>query len=899
MGVAAAPVQANVTVSAEGTDSGGNPHDTLVVTGDSTQDNIVIREGFEGDVGPGGAPDTCGGNDLLCFLTVEANKPISPQGACQRDGSDTKVKCAYFHAGTAQTTHTYEGRVDMLGGVNDRVQIIQAAVFACCQALTTPWNWKLDYGPGNDVIDGPTVLNVPDQRGTVNVTIAGGAGSDLFRGPFAARPTTLFGDDDNGAANVIGSDIFRQIGFGLGMSIKAQGGDDSIRPLSTAIPIDAGPGDDLVNLAEAAFAELGPATAYDGGSGTDTLNYGRERTAPDGPPGRLGSEHRERHADELRERDRRRGQGPALRHRRAQCPEGGRRGRGRARGQGRRRHARRRRRGGGTLCRGDSADGGAGADLILANDGVRDLVSCGSSDHAQTVFVNGRAQQIFIFDADRARLDLTDTQGDCEDVEREAMRTPAAARIASAKLTGSEVLARAPLPPGSARRLPRACQRQGGRGPLPAARRRAPCRSGAASRCRAGAAPPARIRGGSGADARARQPGARQNPPANGSPTTEVSSVRYPVLSVILTAVALAAAGPAQGAVRVDSAPGLGAFLDHQPDTDGWRVIIEHFSDSSRNGFRARQIGFGDPTIFETSNQCSGNSVFNDVVCNSIPETIQMSTGAVTNAPNELAVGGSNGSCQDVAVGTGTSGGQTVVILDLRGGDDIVRPLFGCGGQENVAGNHLLAPQFLGGGGAGNDSITGGRLNDSFRGDSGNDRLSGGSGDDELVGNDGADVIDGGPGTDTVKYEGSSPVTVRLDGSANDGRSGERDNVIGTEVVIGSAANDNLTGSSGAETLDGGAGNDQIAGGNGADTLRGEDGDDLIDARDNASTDVVRCGNGSDEVIADLQDSVQILGTPAPRGVGAPASGSSASRSTTAPRRRSSPSGSPSPRPAR
>ena len=341
--------------------------------------------------------------------------------------------------------------------------------------------------------------------------------------------------------------------------------------------------------------------------------------------------------------------------------------------------------------------------------------------------------------------------------------------------------------------------------------------------------------------------------------------MRYPVLSVILAAVALAAAGPAQGAVRVDSAPGLGAFLDHQPDSDGWRVIIEHFSDSSRNGFRARQIGFGDPTIFESSNQCSGNSVFNDVVCNSIPETIQMSTGAVTNARNELAVGGSNGPCQEVTVGTGTAGEQTVVILDLRGGDDIVRPLFGCGGQENVAGNHLLAPQFLGGGGAGNDSITGGRLNDSFRGDSGNDRLSGASGDDELVGNDGADVIDGGPGTDTVKYEGSSPVTVRLDGSANDGRSGEGDNVVGTEVVISGAGNDTLTGSSAANTLDGGAGNDQITGGNGADTLRGEDGDDLIDARDNASTDVVRCGNGVDNVIADLQDSVQILAAVPPQ----------------------------------
>ena len=137
----------------------------------------------------------------------------------------------------------------------------------------------------------------------------------------------------------------------------------------------------------------------------------------------------------------------------------------------------------------------------------------------------------------------------------------------------------------------------------------------------------------------------------------------------------------------------------------------------------------------------------------------------------------------------------------------------------------------------------------------------GGSGDDELIGDAGADVLDGGAGTDTVKYEGSGSVTVTLDGDANDGRSNERDNVIRTETVLGAGGNDRLTGSSAAETLDGGAGADEITGGNGADTLRGGDGSDFIDARDNASTDVVRCGLGFDEVVADLQDNVEILAT--------------------------------------
>ena len=78
--LAPAPAQAAVTVRIDGTDSGDNPHDTLTVTGDDAQDIIDIREGFEGDVGPNGAPDTCGGNDQLCFLTVEANKAITAQG---------------------------------------------------------------------------------------------------------------------------------------------------------------------------------------------------------------------------------------------------------------------------------------------------------------------------------------------------------------------------------------------------------------------------------------------------------------------------------------------------------------------------------------------------------------------------------------------------------------------------------------------------------------------------------------------------------------------------------------------------------------------------------------------------------------------------------------------------
>ena len=185
----AAPAQANVIVRIDGTDSGADPRDTLTITGEDSQDIITVNEGFVGDVGPGGEPDSCGGSDQLCFLTVEANKAITAQGACQRDGSDNRVRCAYFHSGTARSTHRYVGTINLGGGSNDRARITQDAVADCCQALTTPWNWTVDFGPGSDLIDGAAVLTAPDQRGTLELKILGGIGNDIFTGSFDARPT--------------------------------------------------------------------------------------------------------------------------------------------------------------------------------------------------------------------------------------------------------------------------------------------------------------------------------------------------------------------------------------------------------------------------------------------------------------------------------------------------------------------------------------------------------------------------------------------------------------------------------------------------------------------------------------------------------------------------------------
>ena len=242
-------------------------------------------------------------------------------------------------------------------------------------------------------------------------------------------------------------------------------------------------------------------------------------------------------------------------------------------------------------------------------------------------------------------------------------------------------------------------------------------------------------------------------------------------------------------------------------------------------------------------------------------------------------------------------------------------------GPRNGAGSATLA------GGDGDDTLTSEDTADTLEGGAGNDKLNGGAGADVLRGGAGddvlrgdltvaayADVLDGGPGSDTLDdYRDSdaataAPVAITLDGLANDGRPGERDNVIGIErfdlgaartfagdnadnvftapekgtavhlsgaggddvltatdssgdLVEGGAGDDTLTGGFGDDTIVGGPGRDQIAGDRMArcnewhcDVMDGF-GNDTIDARD-GNVDSVQCGPGIDTVKADPQDRV-------------------------------------------
>jgi Ca2+-binding RTX toxin-like protein len=135
----------------------------------------------------------------------------------------------------------------------------------------------------------------------------------------------------------------------------------------------------------------------------------------------------------------------------------------------------------------------------------------------------------------------------------------------------------------------------------------------------------------------------------------------------------------------------------------------------------------------------------------------------------------------------------------------------------------------------------------------GHNVLNGGSGDDRLVngwwdGNASPDRYVGGDGNDTVVYmvpftsdmdaPDARPRFISLDGVANDGRAGEKDNVepdvegvVGTwgpDVIIASSARNTLFGFRGNDVIRGGAGHDRIRSGGGADTVWGGRGGDVV-----------------------------------------------------------------------
>lgn len=145
------------------------------------------------------------------------------------------------------------------------------------------------------------------------------------------------------------------------------------------------------------------------------------------------------------------------------------------------------------------------------------------------------------------------------------------------------------------------------------------------------------------------------------------------------------------------------------------------------------------------------------------------------------------------------------------------------------------------------ERLVGGQGDDVLRGNQADNRISGGLGDDVIDGGFGSDVLDGQTGVDTVTYEtrtADQPVTITVDGTDDEGASGERDALQGFEIHRGGAGADTMTGGSGADRFEGGPGDDVLRGAGGADVLDGGVGADRLTGDD--GTDTLRGGDDAD-----------------------------------------------------
>ena len=129
------------------------------------------------------------------------------------------------------------------------------------------------------------------------------------------------------------------------------------------------------------------------------------------------------------------------------------------------------------------------------------------------------------------------------------------------------------------------------------------------------------------------------------------------------------------------------------------------------------------------------------------------------------------------------------------------------------------------------ESVRGGPSVDHLAGSPGPNRLFGLAGNDFLDGGGGPDVLSGAGGTDTAVYTSRTfPLEVSLNGTANDGETGEGDNVLtDVEDVVGGSGNDRFYGSQSANYFQGMLGDDWFDGGKGPDNFEGGGGNDTVD----------------------------------------------------------------------
>lgn len=166
--------------------------------------------------------------------------------------------------------------------------------------------------------------------------------------------------------------------------------------------------------------------------------------------------------------------------------------------------------------------------------------------------------------------------------------------------------------------------------------------------------------------------------------------------------------------------------------------------------------------------------------------------------------------------------------LDGRDGNDTID---GSGGNDTITGgaDSGVDPDTNGG----DDTLSGGAGNDTVQGQDGDDTIN------EDAAANGADLLSGGAGDDTLDHSArTTPVTVIIDGIANDGAAGEAD-FVGPdfENYLGGSAADHYEGSGSNERFQP-MGGDDFVDGNGA-------GGDLLDISEATTDTTVDLPNGT------------------------------------------------------
>jgi len=268
------------------------------------------------------------------------------------------------------------------------------------------------------------------------------------------------------------------------------------------------------------------------------------------------------------------------------------------------------------------------------------------------------------------------------------------------------------------------------------------------------------------------------------------------------------------------------------------------YGDSNANTLKG---GSGDDTIFTSAgvDYIDGGSGSNDWIDFSAiaatPININLSTQKIINdgyGNTETIV-----NVENINAGSGN---------DTLYGDGMSNTIYGNAGADTLAGNDGTDLLYGGigadslDGGADNDTLYGEADNDVLTGGAGNDSLDGGTGDDTFIGGSGNDTFTGGNGVDIADYRtATAKIVIAPDGGLlstgtlstsegtdtinNDveviyGSNGFADTITGNSnnnTLYGWGGNDTLIGDDGDDLLYGGDGNDTLAGGLGADTLSG------------------------------------------------------------------------------